>query len=221
MWKPKSPVLPIILTVTERRASFYTNNMAKKKKKATSSKKKSTSNALFEGFLQNYTPPPAEAFKSVHEKHVKVHIRLLNWTYLNFDVRVKETTTIHVIYQKILEQHGGSLHQIDIYKEQINPRCLIKDYTKTLKDVFQFDDLVKQMKQQDENATDSTATQDTSNDDFECVIYYDFKPFKTECPLLLCEPRLTTLVADDKKKPAATANRKASKTPATSNSPIV
>ena len=249
--------------------------MAKKKKKK-SKKGSDTKNKsakvlakLVAKYAESYTPPPPEAFKRVEDKWVKVHVRLLNWTYLNFEVRCKESTKLYVIMKKIVERHGGSLSQVEMWKEQINPRTKLNDFSLSLKDVFGFDDYVpsrissnnknqvhspasvksqheaapnsdkpadeprtpssgkndKPASQNDSKSAEDNEESDEEEDeeegdaatapkvdkpgieeeqvpDLECVIYYDFKPFETDSPLLLCEPRLASVLADDSAKKA-------------------
>ncbi|KAL9646529.1 hypothetical protein ABK040_006523 [Willaertia magna] len=198
---------------------------------------------------QEYTPPPPEAFAEVEDKWVRVNIRLFNWDHMAFHLRLPESTNLYTIEHKIKERHGGSVTNIVLWKDIVNPDNEIKrfDFTKTLKDIFKFDPLStyyvgKKKKPTEVENTISmegsiTESEDSSKDkeqketdlptpmtaitpsvpplmieekkkdavEYECIIYYDFTPFQSDCPLLQTSPRLAEVLKEEdfkKKRPS-------------------
>ncbi len=187
-----------------------------------------------------------------------VHVKLLNWTYLNFDLKLLESTPMYIIEQKIKERHGGAVQKLSLWKEDVMPKNRIKDFSQTLKQVFMFNDSMV-MKKITKTVTTSnpppvattptattitvdaetkletiteanmnsfttppniTADESTLNVslapnnntsyalvnksitqvdevEYECIIYYDYQPFETNCPLLLSSPRLVKVFSDE------------------------
>ncbi|KAL0492007.1 cytidylate kinase [Acrasis kona] len=212
-------------------------------KKPVSSKKKAVKKAnpmakLLSEMSQNYTPPSKKAFESVEDKWVKIHVRLMNWRALNFDLRVLESTNLHVIEQKIAERHGGSIQQIKIYHDNVAPNCEVtaKDFDKSLRQIYGFDEMgphyakkkhqpveqeattaddadsqpPAQQPQQSQSTEPEVASSARPHDmfnidgeldyDYECVLYYDFAHFESDCPLLKTSPRLKEALNDSDKK---------------------
>lgn len=189
-------------------------------KKKGAPKKANPMAKLLNEMSQNYTPPPKKAFESVEDKWVKVHVRLMNWRALNFDLRMLESTNLHIVEQKISERHGGSVQQIKLYRDNVAPNCELqpKDFNQTLRQVYNFDDLGPYYAKK--RVTDDEAERDSSEDqnnptkpneptynidgeldyDYECIMYYDFAHFETNDPLLKTSPRLKEVLNDNDKK---------------------
>src|SRR3989338_3891350 len=107
--------------------------MAKKggtKKK--SGKKKSSGDSGLLMASANFTPPPAEVFQRFEERWILVRIKLVTWSYLNFDLRLPETTNLYIVEQKIVEHHGGSINRLTLWKDQVHPQNVLRDFSKTL-----------------------------------------------------------------------------------------
>ena len=153
-----------------------------------------------------FEKPPDKLFEQYEEKYCTVHVKLVTWSYLNMDInKVPISTNLYIIEQKIIQHHGNSIGQLTLWKDQVHPKNVLRDFSKTLDDIFQFDDL-DEYPDEEENLEDSSTPQTEIEGDSkkkkpapmkECVIYYDFQPHHSDCPLLLSSPRLLPL--DDKK----------------------
>jgi hypothetical protein len=111
--------------------------MPKKKKGAKKGgKKKKEAGA---SFPLDFKLPPSHIFKPKGRSWAQIHIKMITWRYLNFDLKLPTDTTLFVVCQKILAQHGGSLGKLTLWKEQVHPKNLQRDMDKTLEEVFNFD----------------------------------------------------------------------------------
>mmetsp|Transcript_34960 Transcript_34960/g.58565 ORF Transcript_34960/g.58565 Transcript_34960/m.58565 type:complete len:170 (-) Transcript_34960:107-616(-) len=143
----------------------------------------------------DFPPPPAELFHKYEERFVKIHVKLVTWNYLNFQIRVTASTNLFIVEQKIKEHHGGSISNLQLWKDQVHPKNVLRDFSKTLAEVFQFDDSVMPPFEDDTGLGKPKAPED-----FECVIFYDFSPHQSESPLLLRSPRHATATATQPEK---------------------
>eukprot|EP01028_Stygiella_incarcerata_P007124 TRINITY_DN2913_c0_g1_i1.p2 TRINITY_DN2913_c0_g1~~TRINITY_DN2913_c0_g1_i1.p2 ORF type:complete len:228 (+),score=80.98 TRINITY_DN2913_c0_g1_i1:116-799(+) len=109
-----------------------------KKKKGTKKggKKKKEASASFPA---DFKLPPSHIFKPKGRSWAQIHVKMITWRYLNFDLKLPTDTTLFVVCQKILAQHGGSLGKLTLWKEQVHPKNLQRDMDKTLEEVFNFD----------------------------------------------------------------------------------
>lgn len=103
---------------------------------------------------------------------ITLSVRLVTWGYLNFTMRLPLTARVIEIREQILARHGGSIQaeEVRIYKEDVSNRNLIHDLMLTLEEL------------------DIGSGDGADDDAHESVVYYDFKPMASECPLLLSEP---------------------------------
>lgn len=179
---------------------------------------------LLEEYSAKYTPPAPEVFAAVEDKYVKLHLRLLMWQNLSFSLRILESTNLYVIEQKIMERHESTILNLQIWKDVMLPETKLLDYSKTLKDVYQFDEMspysvkrrMKQLEQGEISLEESNIIKeiDEINEiegggihslkdidyDYECVMYYNFDPFESDCPLLFRGPQLVEVLKDDELK---------------------
>ncbi|KAJ9456178.1 hypothetical protein DIPPA_11853 [Diplonema papillatum] len=127
-------------------------------------------------------PPmtPADV-QRIADRWVSVQMRLVTWNYLDFIIRVPSSTNLYIIEQQIKEQHCGSITKLQLWKTLVHPKNVLKDFSRTLAEEFRLDDYSP-----DEEVT--TGVCDTDKDP-DCVIFYDFHPHESDCPLLLCSPR--------------------------------
>jgi chemotaxis protein histidine kinase CheA len=135
----------------------------KKSKKKKSKKKKGASKKanLLDEIQAQYTQPPEELFADVADRMVTCHIRLLNWDYLDFDLPVREDTKLYIIAQKIIERHGGSIENLELWRDQMKPHLQLTDLNKTLREVFEFTEVKAnpdEEEEPDENAQDENGT---------------------------------------------------------------
>jgi len=122
-----------------------------KKKKGKSKKKKVASKKgdLMAEIMANYTEIPPEAF--IMDHMVTCHIRLLNWDYLDFDLKVTVHTKLFVIAQKIIERHGGSIERLQLWRDQVKPHLQLTDLAESLDEVFEFEEITPPPHSEDEN----------------------------------------------------------------------
>eukprot|EP00760_Papus_ankaliazontas_P034707 PhM_4_TR7426/c0_g1_i1/m.70753 len=131
---------------------------------------------------------PAHLLERRPERWVRVFFRLVTPHFLNDSFRVPTSTTLHMLEQKIVEHHGGSISRLQLWKEQVHPRNVLHDFTMTLTEVFKFDESLPPLAEGEERSKQPL-------EDFECVVYYDFSPHDSDCPLLLRSPKY-----EDKKR---------------------
>eukprot|EP01063_Lacrimia_lanifica_P016853 TRINITY_DN23442_c0_g1_i1.p1 TRINITY_DN23442_c0_g1~~TRINITY_DN23442_c0_g1_i1.p1 ORF type:complete len:171 (+),score=59.59 TRINITY_DN23442_c0_g1_i1:78-590(+) len=123
-------------------------------------------------------PPMTPAdLQKISDRWVTVELKLVTWTYLNFSIKVPSSTNLYIVEQRIKERHCGSITRLQLWKQQVHPKNVMKDFSRTLAQEFRLDDTL-------------TAEDEAHNDtDPDCVIFYDFHPHESECPLLLRSPR--------------------------------
>lgn len=136
-----------------------------KKKKGKSKKKKLASKRgdLMAEILANYTEIPPETF--VMDHLVTCHIRLLNWDYLDFDLKVSVHTKLFVIAQKIIERHGGSIERLQLWRDQVKPHLQLTDLTESLDEVFEFEEITPPPPQEDVAENDENAPPGANGED--------------------------------------------------------
>jgi hypothetical protein len=107
---------------------------------------------------------------------ITLSIRLVTWGYLNFTMRVPLTTRVFEVREQIVTRHRGSIQadEVRIFKDDVSQRNLIHDLMLTLEEL--------------DIGTGTVVSNDTDEGSNESVLYYDFKPMASECPLLLSEP---------------------------------
>mmetsp|Transcript_35140 Transcript_35140/g.80411 ORF Transcript_35140/g.80411 Transcript_35140/m.80411 type:complete len:202 (+) Transcript_35140:121-726(+) len=106
-----------------------------------------------------------------HDQHYIVQVSPVTWPFLGFTQRVPATTAIFDIRSKIIAQHGGSVTDVTLYKDEVLPRNALTDLAASLSSV----DFVP--------IHTGDAVQDSV-----VHICYDFPPHKGDCPLLLTPP---------------------------------
>jgi hypothetical protein len=179
---------------------------------------------LLEEMSASYTPPPPEAFADVEDKWIKIHMKLPMWHNLSFSQRVLESTNLYVIQQKIMERHDGTIHDLQLWKDVMLPETKLEDYSKTLREIYAFDEngpysikrrlkmleegdvmlddstIVKEIDELNETEGSGILTLKNIDYDYECIMYYNFEPFESDCPLLLRGPQLVDVLKDDELK---------------------
>ena len=117
---------------------------------------------------------PVDVLAEPPVQWITLSVRLVTWGYLNFTMRVPLSTRIFEVREQIVARHGGSVSasEVRIYKEDVSARNVIQNLMLTLEEL-------------DIGAGTTGASEDERN---ESVLFYDFKPMASECPLLLAEP---------------------------------
>jgi hypothetical protein len=98
---------------------------------------------------------------------VTLDLKLLNWNYMNFQWRVKTSTRLFAVREKLKDRHGR-ITELKICKEQFSAKNELKEDMATL-----------------EQCHIRGAPQDAPP--IRYTIYYDFKPVDSDDPLLLVE----------------------------------
>ena len=123
-------------------------------------------------------PMTSSDFQSIADRWITIDLKLVTWAYLNFQIRVPSSTNLYIIEQRIKEQHCGSITKLQLWKTLVHPKNVLKDFSKTIAQEFGLGD-----GHQDDDRGDD---RDKESD---CVIFYDFHPHESDCPLLLRSPR--------------------------------
>lgn len=179
---------------------------------------------LLTEYASRYTPPSEEEFEVIEDRYVKLHLRLIMWQHLSFSLRVLDSTPLVVIEQKILERHEGTIHDLQLWKDMMLPETKISDLTKTLKDVYHFDEnspysvkkrlkyleqgeitmeenaIIKEIDEVNEMEGGGVLNLKDIDYHYECIMYYNFEPFDSNCPLLARGPQLIDVLKDDELK---------------------
>ncbi|EFC50769.1 predicted protein [Naegleria gruberi] len=204
--------------------------MPKKRAASGGASKRNQNNKIDQLLIEmskNYTPPPPEVFAEVEDRWVLVKVRLMNWDNMGFQIRVRESTNLYTIEQKIKERHGGSVTGVSFWKDSVAPGNEVGnqpgDLNNTLKSIFRFNPQSGHyvggknnsgpkinLQQEDEpelplssRSVDAKKKLNlfenviTEECDYECSLFYDFTPYETDCPLLQTSPRLSDVVKDD------------------------
>ena len=139
----------------------------KKKKKA----KKTTSSLL--GDLGGIEVEVAEKV----DKFVNCQLKLINWIFLDFELKDcnVEKMRLFTIKRKIKERHGR-IKDLKVYMGTVSPSTELTDDMATLSDM----------------GVEGSEKNEIDEPD-EIVLYYDFKPFEHNDPLLLVDPRGASL----------------------------
>jgi len=145
------------------------------------------------GFKGSWTPAPTSDEvlyeRPKHDQHYIVQVSPVTWPFLGFTARLPASTVVFELQARIMSQHGDSISDVTLYKDEVQPRNVLTDLSVPLSSI----DFVPI------HAGD--ALQDP-------VVHlcYDFPPHEGDCPLLLCPPKNLKIeaqaaVAEAKNKP--------------------
>eukprot|EP01002_Notosolenus_urceolatus_P013836 NODE_4819_length_762_cov_13.886396_g4022_i0.p1 GENE.NODE_4819_length_762_cov_13.886396_g4022_i0~~NODE_4819_length_762_cov_13.886396_g4022_i0.p1 ORF type:complete len:183 (+),score=17.41 NODE_4819_length_762_cov_13.886396_g4022_i0:99-647(+) len=145
-------------------------------------------NKKWQGFTSpvEVPPLPKDFLTSKEERMCRLQIKFVTWNYLNFQIRIPVQSPMHIVEQKITEHHGGSISSISLWKDQVHPKNVIRDFNKTAAEIFRFDESSSPLVSMVGGGQDKPQQ---AVPDFEGVIFYDFIPLQSECPLLIRSPR--------------------------------
>lgn len=111
-------------------------------------------------------------------KWVTLDMKLVNWVYLNYTLRLKLDTPLYSLKKKLVERHGR-MTELRLYKENVTPENELTDEMITLGQAGVPGGL-------------------KSEPEVKFVLIYDFKPYGHDDPLLLVAgERGGTKVPDD------------------------
>jgi hypothetical protein len=148
---------------------------------------------------------PEHLLMRLPKRWVTVYFRLMGFSALDGEVRLPQSATIHLVEAKIVAHHGGSITKLSLWRDRIEPNCVIRDFSLTLNDIFKFDDALPRsiaanvMTKKGGGASSSASNMNTSGvvsdaknqelEDHSVLIYYDYRAHDSDCPLLLRSPR--------------------------------
>jgi hypothetical protein len=133
----------------------------------------------------NLPSVPDHLMKRIPKRWVTVHFKLMGFSALDAEVRLPQSSTLHMVESKIIAHHGGSIGQLSMWRDRIEPNCVIRDFGLTLRDVFNFDDTQPRLIP----GIQRRPIADGELEDHHVVIYYDYRAHDSDCPLLLRSPR--------------------------------
>jgi hypothetical protein len=138
---------------------------------------------------------PEHLFVRHPKRWVRVHFKLMGFSALDGEVRLPQTSTIQMVETRIIAHHGGSIRNLSMWRDRIEPGCVIRDFSKTLREIFNFDDSTPRQipGQKKPQPSVTSPTYPTSfqeePEDHNVVIFYDYRAHDSDCPLLLRSPR--------------------------------
>ena len=139
-------------------------------------------------------PPVPQHLLVRHPKRwVTVYFKLMGFSALDGEVRLPQTATIHMLESKIISHHGGSVDKLSLWRDRVEPSCVLRDFTLNLKEVFTLDDALARP------IAGSTVVRQKPGqpEDHQVIVYYDYKAHDSDCPLLLRSPRYPQPVSED------------------------
>jgi len=85
--------------------------------------------------------PLAQNIKALHFNvltlctHVSltVDVKLVNWNFMDFKIRIRTTTPLFFLHKKLKERHGR-MNDLKLYKRTVNEDNLMVDEFKTFED---------------------------------------------------------------------------------------
>ena len=133
------------------------------------------------------------------QRWVQVHFKLLTSSFLDDVIRLPATANLFMVEAKIIAHHGGGISKLMFWKDDVQPKNILRDFSLTLKDVWKLDDDVPATIHHPNTSTLMGLGQPTATrfgafsdvEDHQVVLCYDYKAHDSDCPLLLRSPRYT------------------------------
>lgn len=143
----------------------------------------------FKEILAHPLPEP-DVMEKLPTRWVQVHFRLMGFSALDDVCRLPPTANLHMVESKIIAHHGGSIEKLLMWKDEINPSNVLRDFTQRLSDIWRLDNesVTDRVKQYGMGHA-SMPQRKGEPEDHKVVIYYDYRAHDSDCPLLLCSPR--------------------------------
>ena len=147
---------------------------------------------------------PESLLKRYPERWVQVHYKLLTSSLLDDIVRLPSSASLYQVQDKIIARHGGSISRLMLWKDDIQPKNILRDFSMSLKQVWKLDDATPHSVQHPNtpggalgrlgaagSSGSALPSYFTSSDveDHHVVVCYDYKAVDSDCPLLLRSPR--------------------------------
>eukprot|EP00758_Cryptobia_borreli_P006279 Tbor_TRINITY_DN5111_c0_g3::TRINITY_DN5111_c0_g3_i1::g.26071::m.26071 len=136
-------------------------------------------------FSLQLPPVPEHLFVRYPKRWVVVHFKLMGFSALDGEVRLPSDVSVRMVELKIISHHGGSVEKLTLWRDRIEPSCVVRDLSLSLRDLFQLNDAQpKQLL-----SVQSPTYPPEQAEDHHVLIYYDYRPHDSDCPLLLRSPR--------------------------------
>jgi hypothetical protein len=136
-------------------------------------------------------PLPDSLLQRPPERWICVHFKLLHISLLDDVVRLPPHATLHTLEARLIAHHGGAVSGIEMHKNGVQPQSRLRDFSKTLKEVFALDDAMPATVPNPNIPSSSGLgpAMTLSPDDHHVVVCYEFKCHDSDCPLLNRSPR--------------------------------
>lgn len=145
---------------------------------------------------------PEHLYTRYPKRWVTVHFKLMGFSALDGEVRLPQNSTLQMVETKIIAHHGGSIRNLSLWRDRIEPSCVVRDFSQTLRDVFHLDDSAPRQlpgiksKQAPTSPAPTTTSSVLGNlsassdaEDHHVLVFYDYRAHDSDCPLLLRSPR--------------------------------
>ena len=130
-------------------------------------------------------PPVPEHLLVRHPKRwVSIHFKLMGFSALDGEIRLPPDVTVRMLEAKIIAHHGGSIGRLTLWRDRIEPSCVIRDLSLSLRDLFMLDDASPRSIP----GVPTPPGTKPGEEDHQVIVYYDYRPHDTDCPLLLRPP---------------------------------
>ena len=108
---------------------------------ATESKKPKSEESLV---APQEIPPISEhvvrLLTSTPPRWVQVHFKLLTSSFLDDVFRLPATANLFMVETQIIAHHGGGITKLMLWKDDVQPKNILRDFSKTLQEVWNLDD---------------------------------------------------------------------------------
>jgi len=119
------------------------------------------------------------------ERWVNLRVQFVTWNFLtglDFGMKVRTSTRLNAIVDKIKDRYGGSIMDVILYRHEVHPQNMLLDLGKTL------DEAGFEGGKANPNDPLPDVKRDPDHPTWE-YMWYDFKAHSSDCALLLSSPR--------------------------------
>lgn len=102
---------------------------------------------------------------------VVVSQRMVGIPLFDEDVEYDDSTSLFAVREKIVAKHGGTLHNVRMWRDTVEPTNIIRDYRLSIRDTFRL-------------SRGNTMTATGDNDIKRVTVHYDFSPQEGNSALL-------------------------------------
>lgn len=136
---------------------------------------------------------PEELLVRHPQRWVQVHFRLLTVGMLNDVVRLPQSATLHSVESHLISHHGGGIAKLVLWKDDVQPKNMLKNFSMTLKEVWNLNDAEPRQIQNPNPSSLSSGVRRFGAygepEDHQVVVAYEYKAHKTDSMLVMRSPR--------------------------------